>query len=218
MFVNRLRKARTLPSLPSNSERVVVRGEHLVAVEVVGARPGFTDLHCVAEARELVVAHDVAVAFHVNAVVVGVIAVVVRVGLRPLQAALEHVVAQVEVALIFPGADAEPYVADVHAAKHVGFGAGALESDAAFPVGNREPLDVYEAAVQLDDVAARAAAAVEDGRVLARATDHDRVGGGATRGDDELPAVGAGVEVDDVAGPRGIEGSLQRGRVLHVFR
>jgi hypothetical protein len=108
-------------------DRVVVRGEHLVAVEVVGTRAGLLVLHRVAEADDLVVADDVPLALHADPVVVRVPAAVVGVDRGPDEPALEDVVAQVEVALIGIADDPVRHVAHVDAAHDVPLRAGALQ-------------------------------------------------------------------------------------------
>src|SRR5439155_21773237 len=123
-------------------DAVVVRGEDLVAVEVDGAGAVLLDPQGVAEAGDPVVADDVPVALDVDAVVVGVHTAVVAVDLRPDEPALHDVVAEVEVPLVRLGADPEPHVADVEAARDVPFRAVPLEAEPAGGIPERQTLDV----------------------------------------------------------------------------
>ena len=154
-------------------------------------------------------ADHVAVAFDVDAVVVGVRAIVIGVDLRPDEPSRHDVVAEVEVALVLPGADAEADVADVKAPGDVSFGRGPLEAEAAVGVLQRQPLDVDEAAVDVEHVAA-GSLAVEDRAVLARPADHDGIVGRAARRDEEVARVRPVRDRDDVARLRRVERRGQR--------
>ena len=175
-------------------------------------------LERVAEAPQLVVAHDVAFALQVDAVVVGVRPAVVRVHGRPAEAAFEQVVADVEVLLVGFGADAERHVAHVHAAHDVALRAVALEAERPRGVAQGQGLEVDVAAVHLEHVATLAAAPVEDGAVAARAADDDRVIRGAAGIDREGARVHPVGELEHLSGLRRAERGLQGSRVRDRHR
>src|SRR5439155_26381849 len=127
------------------------------------------------EAYDLVVAYDVSPSLRVDAVVVRVRAPVVGVDERPDEAALEDVITEVEVLLVGLRAEPELHVPGVHPAPVVALRTRPLEAQRPGRVLQRQALDVHEAAVDLEHVARRAAAAVEDGTLLARAADDDRI-------------------------------------------
>jgi hypothetical protein len=211
-------EAADVPLAPVELDPVVVGGEHLIAVEVDGPRAVLLGLHGVAEADELVVANDVAGTLHVDSVVVRVCPTVVGVDGRPLEAPLEQVVAEVIVELVRIGADAEDHVRDVHPPHDVRLGARALEPERAARVCQGEGFDVDEAAVHLEHVARRAAAAVENDVLLRRAADDDGRVGGAARVDAELAGVGALRQRDHVARSRGGESLRERRGVGDALR
>src|ERR1039457_2142356 len=154
---------------------VVIRVKNLIAIEIDGARSILIDLQGVGVAGNTVMTNDVPRPIHDDTVIARVRGAVASIGEGPCQAALQDVVRNVIVLLVRAAMNPQGCVVNVNAPDNIALRAAGLKANGAKRSPDRQSFDVHVAPIDLDYIAVGAIPAVEDGVLLARAADDDRI-------------------------------------------